>query len=109
MATNVAPLDPISSLDSEQEERGWGARRAKSNREGKLAMAEYCIEHDFLVRESKAPLATASPTVRDTVASILVNQGTTPNVVVQQALTWLKTHWKLGPHRHHLVHDRRYW
>ena len=60
-------------------------------------MAEYCIEHDFLVREGKIPSATASPTVRDTVASILVNQGTTPNVLVQQALTWIKTHWKLGP------------
>ena len=35
----------IDFVDSEQEERGWGARRAKSNREGKLAMAEYCIEH----------------------------------------------------------------
>lgn len=49
-------------------------------------MAEYYASHDFLVREGSNPEMEQ----RETVASILVNQGTTPNVVVVEALNWIK-------------------
>src|SRR5208283_5558078 len=69
---------------------GWGARRAKVHLPEKQSMGKYCIEHDFLVRKNPAE-------PRDTVASILVNQGTTPNEVVHEALDWVKTNWGEGP------------
>jgi hypothetical protein len=53
-------------------------------------MGKYCIEHDFLVRKNPAE-------PRDTVASILVNQGTTPNEVVHEALDWINKNWTEGP------------
>ena len=77
---------------AERTDQGWGSRRAKLHPEEKFSMAKYCIEHDFLVRRGTTPADS-----RDTVASILVNQGTTPNVVVQEALSWMKAHWAAGP------------
>jgi hypothetical protein len=75
----------------ERHEQGWAARRAQMHTLQKQSMAKYYVEHDFLVIDSPA-----SP--RDTVASILVNQGTTPNVVVQEALAWMTRYWKqFGP------------
>lgn len=89
MATTVNR--DISQLsDSAPVGQGWGARRAKVHLSEKHSMGKYCIEHDFLVRKNPAE-------PRDTVASILVNQGTTPNVVVVEALDWIKKNWEEGP------------
>ena len=98
LVEQVAPLSTSSAVrfspepasESPSAGQGWGARRAKVNLPEKQAMAKYCIEHDFLVRKSPAEH-------RDTVASILVNQGTTPNEVVQEALRWIKKNWREGP------------
>jgi hypothetical protein len=84
---NKEQLSDVANPDA-----GWGGRRAKLHRQEKLWIAKYCMEHDFLVRKGSNP---ADP--RDTVASILVNQGSTPNVAVQQALAWIKAHWSSGP------------
>jgi hypothetical protein len=73
-------------------EQGWGARRARQNPEEKISMAVYNAQHDFLVGEGKNPANE-----RETVASVLVNQGTTPNVGVQHALAWIKANWQSGP------------
>ena len=85
-------LNLVSDSDPERSVQGWGGRRAKLHPDEKLWMAKYCIEHDFLVRKGTNPADS-----RDTVASILVNQGSTPNVVVQEALRWISSHWTSGP------------
>ncbi len=76
----------------DQPDEGWGSRRAKLHPNEKFWMAKYCVEHDFLVRKGTTPADA-----RDTVASILVNQGSTPNAVVREALQWIKSHWASGP------------
>lgn len=90
----MARLDKTRETERiiERTDQGWGSRRAKLHPNEKLWMARYCIEHDFLVRKGTTPADS-----HDTVASILVNQGTTPNVVVQEALNWMKAHWASGP------------
>jgi hypothetical protein len=77
---------------NEPPDESWGGRRAKLFPEEKGWMAAYCVEHDFLVRQGCDPSAP-----RDTVASILVNQGSTPDVVVKRALEWIRIHWPSGP------------
>lgn len=64
----------------------WSARRARDKTDEKRLMAEDYAQHGFLVREGMSP--ETAP--RETVASILVNQGTTPNVVVRVALEWIE-------------------
>src|SRR6266481_8841812 len=85
----------MSTSENEQEmerhEQGWAGRRAQLHHSEKIWMAKYCVEHEFLVIDGNNP---SGP--RDTVASILVNQGTTPNVAVQEALEWIKRNWKQG-------------
>lgn len=85
------PPAPQTERDERVDET-WGGRRAKLFPEEKRWMATYCVEHDFLVRKGSKP---SDP--RDTVASILVNQGSTPNVVVERALAWIGLHWSSGP------------
>ena len=57
----------------------WGASRTRTNIDEKIALADFFARH--LVRETRSP-----GTTRETVATILVNQGTTPTIVVQEAL-----------------------
>jgi hypothetical protein len=72
-ATDLAP-------DSTPE--GWSARRANIDAEYKEAMAAHYVAHDFLVDGWQTP--NHGHTV--TSASIIVNPGTTPNLIVQKAL-----------------------
>ena len=71
----------------------WSARRAKLRRADKQLMARHCASHSFLVREGLNP--ETDP--RETVASILVNQGTTPNIVVEEILYWVEKNQGRGP------------
>jgi hypothetical protein len=80
------------SREAEPPDQGWAGRRAKLYPDEKYWMAKYCIEHDFLVRKGTTPADA-----RDTAALILVNQGTTPNTVVKEALQWMRSHWASGP------------
>jgi hypothetical protein len=59
----------------------------------KHLMAKYYTNHDFLVPEGLNP--ETDP--REPVASILVNQGTTPNTVVVEALQWIERNQSRGP------------
>jgi len=65
--------------------KSWSTRRANNGEDEKRLIASYCAAHDFLVRPGCSPETDD----RDTVASVLVNQGTTPNVVVEEALAWI--------------------
>src|SRR2546425_11543951 len=89
MVTTIS-TDILQPTESASVGVGWGARRAKVHLPEKQSMGKYSIEHDFLVRKNPAE-------PRDTVASILVNQGTTPNEVVHEALDWVKKNWDEGP------------
>jgi hypothetical protein len=64
----------------------WAASRAQEKEGEKEIMGGYFAGHDWLVRVSPG----TSP--RKTVASVLVNQGTTPAVVATHALRWIKEH-----------------
>jgi hypothetical protein len=64
----------------------WSARRARHKTEEKTLMGRYFANHDFLVNDD----AQTDPLARTMVASILVNQGTTPSVVVEETLGWIK-------------------
>jgi hypothetical protein len=66
----------------------WAASRALEQEEQKELMARHFADHDFLVRYGQDPATTP----RESVASILVNQGTSPNVVVREALKWIEKH-----------------
>lgn len=74
-------------------EVSWSAHRALHGPDKKLTIAQYFACHDFLVVEGNNP----ETDLRESVASILVNQGTTPNVVVKEALDWIKTNFDRGP------------
>jgi hypothetical protein len=63
----------------------WSASRAEIKLDEKTEIAKYFCGHDFLVGENQSPESG-----RDTVASILVNQGTTPNRVVLEVLQWIE-------------------
>jgi hypothetical protein len=66
----------------------WAASRALEQEGEKELMARHFADHDFLVRYGQDPATTP----RESVASILVNQGTSPNVVVREALKWIEKH-----------------
>jgi len=68
---------------------GWSAGRLKSRPEDKQRMAENFVEHDLMVPPGCDP--ETSP--RLTAASILVNNGTTPNSVVDEATKWCLRNW----------------
>jgi hypothetical protein len=71
----------------------WAASRARIQQEEKLLMAQYFASHDFLVQKKQNPVADA----RENTASFLANQGTGPNVVVEESLKWIEGHAKEGP------------
>jgi hypothetical protein len=91
--------DHLSSAQAEPRparqayEEGWSARRAKHNANEKRLMADYFPMHDFLVKPGSNPERDA----REQVASVLVNQGTTPNLVVEEVLAWIKDNASEGP------------
>lgn len=67
-------------------ENTWSSRRARLNREEKYLMAKHFMEHYLLIPWGENPVTAR----REPVALILVNQGTTPNIVVKEALEWVK-------------------
>ena len=71
----------------------WGARRAQFKIDEKTLMAHYFASHDFLVQEDESP--ETQP--RESVANIIVNQGTTPNTVVRYALEWIENNRRQVP------------
>jgi hypothetical protein len=73
---------PVAGEPAESTGDTWSGRRARQETDQKRAMGRYFANHDFLVN--------TDTNSRTTVASILVNQGTTPNVVVEEALSWVK-------------------
>jgi len=73
------------------EDSWWSASRAQIKADQKGLMAQYFARHHFLVREGELPEAP-----RETVATIAVNQGTTPNRVVAECLKWVSEHRKPG-------------
>jgi hypothetical protein len=80
--------------ENPQEERyseAWWSARSHQELDEKNLMAQYFVDHHFLV-----PLGQSSEAPRETVASILVNQGTTPNSIVKRALEWIFDHKKKG-------------
>lgn len=66
------------------EETWWSACRTKSKADEKTLMAQHFASHDFLLPEGQNPEGA-----RETVASIIVNQGTSPDRVVREALEWI--------------------
>ncbi len=74
-------------------ESSWSEIRATSKADEKSLLAKNFVNHDFLVPRDGNPDKD-----RDRVASILVNQGTTPNAVVNEIMSWLVENWaKFGP------------
>jgi hypothetical protein len=71
----------------------WAASRARMQQEEKLLMAQYFASHDFLLQKKAKPVGDA----RENTASLLVNQGTGPNVVVDECLKWIEEHAQEGP------------
>lgn len=75
------------------DESWWSASRAQIKSDEKTLMAQYFVRHHFLVREGHNPESN-----RETVASIVANQGTTPSRVVEECLKWIEqNHAKQGP------------
>src|SRR5262245_6099251 len=70
----------------------WAASQARIKVEEKELMARYFAEHDFLVPEGSSPTSE-----RQTAATILINQGTEPNVVARESLRWIEEHAATGP------------
>jgi len=62
---------------------GWSTRTINTRRDEKEAMAEYFVDHDFLVEGN--PNAK-----RLDVATILVNPGTSQQFIIRKALEWIK-------------------
>jgi hypothetical protein len=63
----------------------WSASRAHINTTQKMLMGRYFAIKDFLV-----PFGKTSAQERDTVASIIVGLGTTPNTVVEECIKMLR-------------------
>src|SRR5436309_15209444 len=71
----------------------WAASQARMQLEEKELMARYFAEHDFLLSEGSNPAAAT----RQTAATILINQGTEPNVIAGECLRWIEEHSAAGP------------
>jgi hypothetical protein len=97
MATAVDTLErttePITPNAPDLHQETWAASRARIQKEEKEMMARYFANHDFLLQEGANPAVDP----RETAASILINQGTGPNVVVQESLHWIEDHAQDGP------------
>jgi hypothetical protein len=80
-------LEPQREFGNEMPElveNGWSTARSLVRPAEKDLMAGWFVDHEFLVPEGANPEGQ-----RETVASILVNAGTTPNIVVERALAWV--------------------
>ncbi len=75
------------------EEMTWSMQRSRYCYADKRLMAEYYAAHDFLVNEGMNPETDR----REPAASILVNNGTTGDLVVQEALSWIVKNVHRGP------------
>jgi hypothetical protein len=56
-------------------------------------MAQHFASHDFLLQDGANPAADS----RENAASFVVNQGTGPNVVVDECMKWIEEHASAGP------------
>jgi len=85
---------PLSSETPVEETHfeDWSASRALTSIDEKILMAKFFARHHFLVREGQSPEAP-----RETVASIILNHGTTPNSVLKEAVQWIKDNKGSGP------------
>lgn len=93
--TRLADLmTPARASDRWLHQETWAASRAGIQKEEKGLMAHYFAHHDFLLQEGANP---ATEPRRETAASILVNQGTGPNFVVDESLKWIEEHAQTGP------------
>lgn len=92
MADVRIPDCPIPPIVESPSKDAWSRQRAQHQIGEKRLMAEFYALHDFLVP------ANANPALdpREPFASILVTQGTTPNVVVEAALKWIEQNQHLG-------------
>jgi hypothetical protein len=91
IAAGASP-DAISDVaPGERYSEAWWSARSHQELDDKNLMAQYFVAHHFLV-----PLGRSCEGPRETVASILVNQGTTPNSIVKKALQWIFAHKKKG-------------
>ncbi len=79
---DITDGQPSGDTTREAVPEGWSARRANIDADFKEEMADHYVAHDFLVESSQTP--NHEQTV--TSASIIVNPGTTPNLVVQRVL-----------------------
>jgi hypothetical protein len=95
MTTSVAEPSVATELGGLKAERQetWAASRASNQKQDKSLMAHHFANHDFLLQEGSNP----AHRLHDTAASFLVNQGTSPNVVVQESLQWIAEHAQQGP------------
>lgn len=67
-------------------DEGWSARRAKLAAPEKIDMARHFAMHDLFAMENES----SRDDKKITTAKIIVNPGTTPNVVVKEVLAWVK-------------------
>jgi hypothetical protein len=89
----LLPEQPPSETPIEETHfEDWSASRAQTSIDDKVLMAKFFALHHFLVREGKSPEAK-----RETVASIILNHGTTPNSVLKEALEWIRDNKRSGP------------
>ena len=70
----------------------WAASRFNVQRPDKLLMAQHFAEHDFLLQPGTNPSRS-----RENTASLLVNGGTGPNMVLEACLKWIEEHATEGP------------
>jgi len=80
-------VDQINEIHSEN----WAASRTHLMEDDKELMADYFVRHDFL-----RPSGQSSEATRETVASMIVNQGTTPACIVTKALEWIVKNKEIG-------------
>jgi hypothetical protein len=83
---------PSETMAEETHFEDWSASRALTSIDEKILMARFFARHHFLVREGQSPEAP-----RETVASIILNHGTTPNSVLKETVQWIKDNKGSGP------------
>lgn len=89
----IAPTPSIATPDRSAPPETWAASRGRIQQDEKELMAHYFAHHDFLLHEGANPVADT----RETAATFLVNQGTSPNRVVRESLAWIAEHRQEGP------------
>lgn len=66
----------------------WYERNAEVEEKEKRLMAAFFARHDFLVSLG----SSAETQARNLISTIFVNPGSTPNILVEEILTWVKEH-----------------